>query len=44
MYEKSSKKLQELKKLFGILNEVYVFENQEVKSHRATGTRWIAHK
>ena len=44
MYEKSSKKLQELKKLFGILNEVYVFENQEVKPHRATGTRWIAHK
>ena len=44
MYEKFSKKLQELKKLFGILNEVYVFENHEVKPHRATGTRWIAHK
>ena len=44
MYEKSSKKTRELKELFSILNEVYVFENQEVKPHRATGTRWIAHK
>ena len=44
MYEKSSKKHRVLKDLFGILNEVYVFENQEVKSHGATGTRWIAHK
>ena len=43
MYEKSSKKARELKEVFSILNEVYVFENQEVKSHRATGTRWIAH-
>ena len=30
MYEKSSKKPRELKKLFSILNEVYVFENQEL--------------
>ena len=44
MYEKSNKKPRELKELFSILNEVYVFENQEVKPHRATGTRWIAHK
>ena len=44
IYEKSSKKPRELKELFRILNEVYVFENQEVKPHRATGTRWIAHK
>ena len=43
MYEKSSKKARELKELFSILNEVYAFENQEVKPHRATGTRWIAH-
>ena len=38
IYEKSSKKPRELKELFRILNEVYVFENQEVKPHRATGT------
>ena len=44
MYEKSSKKPRELKELFSILNEAYVFENQEVKPHSATGTRWIAHK
>ena len=44
MYGESSKKIRELKELFSILNEVYVFENQEVKPHRATGTRWIAHK
>ena len=31
MYEKSSKKPRELKELFSVLNEVYVFENQEVK-------------
>ena len=44
MCEKSSKKPWELKELFSVLNEVYVFENHEVKSNRATGTRWIAHK
>ena len=44
MHEKSSKKTGELKELFSILNEVYVFESQEVKPHRATGTCWIAHK
>ena len=44
MYENSSKKPRELKELFSILNEVYVSENQEVKPHRATGTRWIALK
>ena len=44
MYEKSSKKPRELKELFSILTEVYVFENQEVKPHRATCTRWIAQK
>ena len=44
MYEKSSKKPRELKELFSILNEVYVFENQKVKPHGSTGTRWIAHK
>ena len=44
MSEKSSKKPRELKELFSILNEVYVFESQEVKPHRAIGTRWIVHK
>ena len=37
MYEKFSKKPVELKELFSILNEAYVFQNQEVKPHRATG-------
>ena len=44
IYEKSSKKPRELKELFSILNEVHVFENQEVKPHRTNGTRWIEHK
>ena len=44
MYEKSSKKTRELKELFEVLNDIFIFENQEVKPHRATGTRWIAHK
>ena len=44
MYGESSKKIRELKELFSILNEVYVFENQEVKPYRATDTRWIAHR
>ena len=44
MYEKSSRTNRELKELFSIRNEGYVFENQKVKPHRATGTRWIAHK
>ena len=37
MYEKFSKKPLKLKELFSILNKAYVFENQEVKPHRATG-------
>ena len=44
MYEKSSKKTRELKELFDVLKDIFIFENQEVKPHRATGTRWIAHK
>jgi hypothetical protein len=44
LYEKSSKKLRELKSLFGILNEMYEFSNNRVKPNRAAGTRWIDHK
>ena len=39
MYEKSSKKPRELKELFSILNEVYVFGNQEVKPLALAGLR-----
>ena len=39
-----AKNPRELQELFNILNEVYVFENQEVKPLRATGTRWIVRK
>ena len=42
LYEKSSKKLRELKNLHTILKGVYEFD--QVKPHRASGTRWIAHK
>ena len=44
LYEKSSKKLRELKVLHERLKEIYEFEDNQVKPHRATGTRWIAHK
>ena len=44
LYEKSSKKLRELKVLHKLLKEICKFEDNQVKPHRATGTRWIAHK
>ena len=44
LYEKSSKKLRELKKLHELLKEIYEFDDERVKPHRAAGTRWIAHK
>ena len=39
-----SKKLQELKQLFKILQDVFEFDNNQVKTHCVTGTRWIHHK
>ena len=44
LYEKSSKKLRELRDFHLTLREVYEFENNQVKPHRACGTRWISHK
>ena len=44
MYEKSSKKTREIKILHDLLKEVLEFESDVVKPHRASGTRWIAHK
>ena len=44
LYEKLSKKLRELKNLHVILKNIYRFEIDRVKPHRASGTRWIAHK
>ena len=41
---KLSKKLRELKKLHELLKEIYEFDDERVKPHRAAGTRWIAHK
>ena len=43
LYEKSSKKFRELRKLRKVLAEVYVFENGRVKPSKCSGTRWIAH-
>ena len=43
LYEKSSKKLRELRKLHKVLAEVYVFENGRVKPSKCSGTRWITH-
>ena len=42
-YEKSSKKLRELRKLHKVLSELYEFEDGRVKSTKCSGTRWIAH-
>ena len=38
-HEKSTKKLRELKVLHELLKEIYEFEDNQVKPHRATGTR-----
>ena len=42
-YEKSSKKLRELRKLHKVLSELYEFEDGRVKPTKCSGTRWIAH-
>ena len=44
LYEKSSKKLRELKVLCELLKEIYKFKDNQAKSHHATGTRWIVRK
>ena len=44
LFEKSSKNLRELKVLHELLKEICEFEDNQVKPHRATGTRWVAHK
>ena len=38
-HEKSTKKLRELKVLHELLKEIYEFKDNQVKPHRATGTR-----
>ena len=42
-YEKSSKKLRELRQLHKVLSELYQFEDGRVKPSKRSGTRWIAH-
>ena len=42
-YEKSSKKLRELRKLHKVLSELYEFEDGRVNPSKCSGTRWIAH-
>ena len=42
-YEKSSKKLRELRKFHKVLSELYEFEDGRVKTPKCSGTRWIAH-
>ena len=44
LYEKSPKKLSQLKDLYDHFNEIYEFESKSVKPLRASGTRWISHK
>lgn len=44
MYQKSTKKLRELRLLFDILCELYEFADRRVKPYRGYGTRWIDHK
>ena len=44
LYEKSSKKLRELREFHTTLCKVYKFENKQVKPHRTCDTRWINHK
>ena len=44
LYEKSSKKIPELKVLFDELKEVYEIDGKGVKPIQATVTRWVDHK
>jgi hypothetical protein len=44
MYKNSSKKVRELKVLYHILQNVYEFENNQVRPAKSGGTRWIDHK
>ena len=41
--KKSSKKLRELPQLHAVLKDVYIFDNDQVRPSKASGTRWIAH-
>ena len=43
-YQNSGKRLRELHALYGILKDVYEFENGEVKPAKSTETPWIDHK
>ena len=44
IYQKSAKRLRELRSLHEILKTVYEFENERVKPSKSSGTRWIDHK
>ena len=44
IYEKSSKKLRELRELHTVLKDIYRFVDEKVKPYRASGTRWISHQ
>ena len=44
LHENSSKKLRELREFHTTLCKIYEFENIQVKSHSACGTKWINHK
>ena len=44
MYKNSSKKVRELTVLYHILQNVYEFENNQVRPAKSGGTRWIDHK
>ena len=44
LYQKSSKKVRELKKLYELLCPMYEMYGASIKPTKATGTRWIDHK
>ena len=44
LYEKSPKKLRELKEIHELIKETFEFADDSVRPIRASGTRWIAHK
>lgn len=43
LYQKSSKKLRELRQMHDVLKEIYDFEDGQLKPAKVGGTRWIAH-
>ena len=43
IYQKSYKKLREVRELLSVIKEGVEFENEQIKPHKTGGTRWVDH-